>query len=145
MAASGPENRYIQSIHRLLPARVYRMKNHNPYNAGIADCWYSGDHADLWLEYKYLCLPKRPSSIVDLCGGKNPPLTDLQQEWLHNRHLEGRAVGVIIGTPYGGLWYPGTSWRKPLSSAECAKALLTKPALAALITNAVCRPHHPAS
>ena len=28
--SSGPENRFIQSIHRLLGAEVYRLKNHNP-------------------------------------------------------------------------------------------------------------------
>jgi len=135
--SSGPENRFIQSIHRLLPARVYRMKNHNPYNAGVADCWYSGSAGDLWVEYKFLELPKRPTTIVDLCGGPSPALSVLQQEWLRNRHREGRSVGVIVGTRSGGVGRPGISWDKPLSSAELSAEILDKPNLAAIITGAV--------
>lgn len=135
--SSGPENRFIQSLHRLLPVRVYRMKNHNPYNSGIADCWYSGDAGDLWVEYKFVELPSRPSTVV------KTGLTALQGEWLRNRHAEGRSVGVIIGTPQGGVWLPGTAWDKPLSSADCSDALLQRSALASLITDIVCRPTSP--
>ena len=106
--SSGPENRFIQAIHRLLPARVYRMKNHNPYVGGVADCWYSGTAGDLWVEYKLLELPKKPTTIVDLCGGSSPALSALQQEWLRNRHHEGRSVGVIIGTYTGNECNYGT-------------------------------------
>lgn len=141
--SSGPENRFIQSIHRLLPAAVYRMKNHNPYNAGIADCWYSGAAGDLWVEYKFLELPKKPSTIVDLSRGDKPQISLLQQDWLEGRHAEGRAVGVIIGTPRGGLWRPGISWREPLSSAECASALLSKADIASIITGIVHTPQLP--
>ena len=137
--SSGPENNFIRSLHRHLPAGVYRMKNHNPYNSGIADCWYSGDAGDLWVEYKFLVLPKRAATVVDITAGKEPPLTALQQDWLRSRHTEGRRVGVIIGTPQGGLWLPGVSWKKPLSSAECSAAMLSRPALAKLITDSVCR------
>lgn len=141
--SSGPENRFIQSLHRLLPPRVYRMKNHNPYNSGIPDCWYSGDAGDLWVEYKFMQLPKRASSVVDLTAGKTPLLSSLQQQWLRTRHNEGRAVGVIIGTLQGGLWLPGIAWEKPLSSAECSAAMLGKSALASLLADYVCRqnPH----
>ncbi len=138
--SSGPENRFIQSLHRLLPARVYRMKNHNPYVGGVPDCWYSGDAGDLWVEYKFLILPKKPSTIVDLCSNERPMLSALQQEWLRARHNEKRTVGVIIGTPNGGLWRPGISWQVPLSSSECARMLVKKPALADLIQKLVCRP-----
>ena len=89
--SSGPENRFIQSLHRLLPAQVYRMKNHNPYNSGIADCWYSGDAGDLWVEYKYeATLPKTRSVSADLA--------ELQKDWLRKRYeLQGPAgrIGEI--------------------------------------------------
>lgn len=138
--SSGPENTFIRSLHRLLPAGVYRMKNHNPYNSGIADCWYSGNAGDLWVEYKFLVLPKRAATVVDITAGNAPPLTALQQDWLRSRHAEGRGVGVIIGMPQGGLWLPGVSWEKPTSSAECSAAMLSRPALAKLITGLVYRP-----
>ena len=53
--SQGPENAFIASIHRHLPSpeTLYRMKNHNEYNGGIADCWYSGKR-DLWIEYKFI-------------------------------------------------------------------------------------------
>ncbi len=140
MASSGPENRFIQSIHRLLPSRVYRMKNHNPYLGGVADCWYSGAGGDLWVEYKFLTLPARASTIVDLCGGKNPPLSALQQEWLRGRHAEGRRVGAIIGTPDGGIWLPGIAWQVPLPSAEYAARVQTKASIASMITSLVSPP-----
>lgn len=135
--SSGPENRFIQGVHAKLPARVYRMKNHNPYNSGIADCWYSGRRGDLWVEYKFVQIPKRASTIVDISAGESPPLTKLQQEWLKGRHSEGRSVGVIIGTPDGGIWLPGMTFQKPLSAADIRANLMDKQALAAMIAASV--------
>ena len=135
--SSGPENRFIQGVHAKLPARVYRMKNHNPYNSGIADCWYSGKRGDLWVEYKFVQIPKRISTIVDISAGENPPLTKLQQEWLKGRHSEGRSVGVIIGTPDGGIWLPELAFQRPLSVADMRAKLATKQDLAALIAELV--------
>ena len=116
--SSGPENRFIQSLHRFLPAGVYRMKNHNPYLAGVPDCWYSGLAGDLWVEYKFLVPPKKATTPVDPCGGRDPRITPLQQEWLIARHSEGRSVGVIIGCPSGGLWLPGVSWKNTFYAAD---------------------------
>ena len=131
---SGPENRFIQGVHAKLPARVYRMKNHNPYNAGIADCWYSGRRGDLWVEYKFVKIPKRASTIIDLVSGGDPPLSRLQQEWLKARYEEGRSVGVIVGTEDGGIWLPGVMFQRPLSAADIRNALRSKQALADTIT-----------
>lgn len=92
--AKQPEGTFIASVHKHLPEGLYRQKNHNPYNGGIADVWYSGER-DLWVEYKFLVLPKRDTTVIDLVGGKEPSISRLQQEWLHSRHCEGRNVGVI--------------------------------------------------
>ena len=137
--SSGPENRFIRSIHRLLDPQVYRMKNHNAYMGGVTDCWYSGNGGTLWVEYKFLTLPRKSSAIVDLCGGKAPVVSVLQQEWLRGRHEEGRAVGVIIGTPDGGVWLPGVSWEKPRTSTYFKSATLQKEQLAEIIASAVTR------
>lgn len=133
--SSGPENRFIASIHRLLPSGVYAMKNHNPYNAGIADCWYSTVGGDLWVEYKYLELPKRPDTLVDLCSGKNPPITRLQQEWLKARDQEGRSVCVVIGTADGGIWLPGVSWNTPRRADIMRGLIQSKKSIALAIAN----------
>ena len=133
--SSGPENRFIASIHRLLPEAVYRMKNHNPYHGGIADCWYSGNAGDLWVEYKFIQLPKRPGTVIDLCSGNHPTISALQQEWLEGRHKEGRNVGVIIGFGTQGLWLPGLLWQQPMTAEAAQQAALSKKALATQIIN----------
>lgn len=137
--SSGPENRFIQSLHRQLPVGVYRMKNHNPYLAGVPDCWYSGPAGDLWIEYKFVVPPKRPNTLVGVCEGEDPLLSPLQQEWLVQRHSEGRNVGVIIGTPSGGLWLPGTSWKKEFSAADF-HSVQSKAELASIIVHMVGKP-----
>lgn len=102
--SAGPENRFIASIHRLLPPvdEFYRMKNHNEYNSGIADCWYSA-RLDLWIEYKFVVLPKRPETLITIIDGKDPSLSKLQQQWITGRVREGRNVWVVVGCDEGGI------------------------------------------
>lgn len=129
MSSSGPENRFIQSIHRQLAGttKLYMMKNHNQFNAGIADVWYSGLVSDLWVEYKFLELPKRDSTVVDFRDtAKGYSLSALQQLWLRGRHEENRNVGVIVGTPAGGIWLPGLSWDRPFDAAQLRAELRSK-------------------
>lgn len=130
----GPENTFISSVHRHLPVGLYRMKNHNEYNAGIADVWYDGIK-DLWVEYKFIHMPKRPSTVIDLVGGANPPLSALQQKWLSDRHANGRAVAVIVGSDKGGVWFPGVSWSSALTVQEFTSKLRSRKELADLIAS----------
>ena len=125
----GPENNFISSVHKHLPAGLYRMKNHNQYNGGIADVWYSGVR-DLWIEYKFIAVPKRPETRIDLLTGKNPAISYLQQEWLRSRHGEGRSVGVIVGSKDGGIWLPGMAWEQTYTAADFLKHLKSRKELA---------------
>lgn len=106
--SQGPENRFIGSVHRQLPDRPYRMKNHNAYLSGPADVWYSGDAADMWVEYKFtLRLPP----VIDLMDVKKKySLSALQQEWLRGRFEEGRDVRVILGCEDGGVMFMMRTW-----------------------------------
>lgn len=128
----GPENTFIGSVHKHLPADLYRMKNHNEYNGGIADCWYDGER-DLWIEYKFIKVPVRDSTVIDLINGKSPAITDLQQEWLKGRHANGRQVGVIVGSEKGGVWFPGISWDRTYTAAEFRSLLVPRAKLADII------------
>lgn len=128
-----PENTFIASVHRHLPAKLYRIKNHNVFNGGQADCWYSGAEADLWIEYKFIAVPKRDGTLIDIAGGNKPDLSALQQEWLSSRHAEGRSVGVLIGSKTGGVWLPGITWDKPLRADAFTERLLDRKSLAGLI------------
>lgn len=140
---STPENTFIGSVHRWLPPvdKLYRMKNHNVYTGGVADVWYSGPKADLWIEYKFIKVPKRDNTEIDLLGGKNPSISALQQEWLRDRHREGRHVGVLVGSTDGGVWFPGISWDRAYSTHWFRSQLLTRKALADLIVSLVSGPH----
>lgn len=130
--SSKPENTFIASVHRHLPVDLYRMKNHNQYNSGIADVWYSGAK-DLWVEYKFIEVPKRPTTVIDLVSGKNPAISYLQQQWLKDRHAEGRSVGVIVGCKSGGVWFPGITWDTTYTTSEFNERLITRKEVASLI------------
>ena len=134
---SGPENTFRASVHKHLPVDLYRMKNHNQYNGGIADDWYSGTRADLWVEYKFIVVPKLDDTEIDICGGKKPDLSSLQQEWLRGRFREGRQVGVIIGCKEGGVWLPGVSWESSFSALVFRKKILNRAQLAQTILKLV--------
>ncbi len=134
--SKGPENTFIGSVHKHLPAGLYHMKNHNQYNGGIADVWYSGVR-DLWVEYKFIVVPKRPSTIIDLLTGKNPAISYLQQEWLRSRHGEGRSVGVVVGSKGGGVWFPGLAWETPLTVENFSSLLQSRKDLAGTILKVV--------
>jgi hypothetical protein len=125
--AEKPETVFTRSVHRHLPPALYRMKTHNPYLSGPADMWYSGRRADLWVEYKFEVLPKRPTTLVA------PGLSALQVDWLRDRHQEGRNVAVIVGCAEGGVVFRDLEWEKALTLVEFRARLQKRPELAAFI------------
>jgi len=128
----GPENTFIASVHKHLPVDLYRMKNHNEYNGGIADCWYDGER-DLWIEYKFIKVPVRDATVIDLIDGNDPAISILQQTWLKDRHTNGRQVGVIVGSEKGGVWFPGISWERTYTASEFRSLLVPRAKLADII------------
>ena len=131
------ENTFIGSVNKHLPEGVYYMKNNNPYLGGVPDVWYSADLRDMWVEYKFLVIPKRPTTVVDLCAGKDPMLSVLQQEWLTGRYAEGRRVAVCVGCKEGGVWLDGLSWSTPMTTQEFRDRLASRKELAEIITREV--------
>ena len=125
--SKGPENTFIASIHRCLPRSVYTLKNHNQYNGGIPDCWYSGPAGDLWIEYKFIAVPKRDGTAIKI------DLSELQKNWIMSRYSEGRTVGVIVGCKDGGVWMPGITWQVPYTAESFRASTLGRIALAAII------------
>lgn len=119
-----PENTFIGSVHRHLPTDIYHMKNHNQYNGGIPDVWYSGPAGDLWIEYKFIVIPKRPETIIRI------ELSELQKNWLTSRHSEGRRVAVIVGAKEGGVWFDGVDWVHEYSAGDFRKRMNSRNDLA---------------
>lgn len=129
---SGPENTFIAAVHKHLPPmeQLYRMKNNNMYNGGIADCWYSSKF-DLWIEWKFIVVPKRPDTMIDLHAGKKPSMSALQREWLAERAREGRNVWVGIGSKDGGfILRLRAKWESPFPAAWAIAHMRTRKDLA---------------
>lgn len=130
--SSGSETRFIASVQRHLPPpdEFHREKMANPYRGGTADSWYSGSEADLWIEWKFIDVPKRDGTIIDLIGGKKPMISVLQQHWIRNRLLEGREVWTIVGCKEGGVIYKDCGWAAPLTAADFLARVETRPYIA---------------
>jgi len=125
--STKPENQFISGVHKHLDAAVYRMKNNNPYTGGVADCWYSGTKCDLWIEYKFITIPKRPDTVIIL------DLSALQLEWLRNRHNEGRHVEVIAGATEGGVIFSRLDWEEPILAQNFRERIRSRKELAEYI------------
>lgn len=83
-----PETQAIYKIHSFISKEVYHQKMSNPLLAGVPDVWYSGNKADLWVEYKRTDLVTHKAVIPS-------KLSKLQQNWLSKRKAEGRNVACI--------------------------------------------------
>ena len=129
MSTTKPENRFIESVHRHLP-RTYAEKMNNPWRAGTADVWYSGDRGDLWIEYKFIERIPRSAEIL-------PDLTPRQKRWLNNRFDEGRNVAVVLGTPTGGVIYRNKEWMRPLDHVTLAGLIVPRDEIARWIFSQV--------
>lgn len=131
-----PENTFIASVHRHLPVGLYHMKNHNQYNGGIPDVWYSGPAGDLWIEYKFIAVPKRDDTNIII------NLSELQKNWLRSRFSEGRKVAVVVGCKEGGVWFDGVSWDHLYTAKDFRSLMDDRKELALqVVANCVAMPH----
>lgn len=126
--AQKPETRFIQRINRLLPLKIglHYEKMNNPYRRGTADSWYSGDKADLWVEWKFL--PTLPKVIYP-----QKLLHPLQKAWLNGRFREGRNVVVIIGCADGGVVLENEAWNNEIMKQDFLEQLKSATELACFI------------
>lgn len=104
------------------------MKNHNEYVGGVADSWYSGQVGDLWIEYKFIVIPKRPTTLIV------PALSSLQKVWCRDRWREGRDVNVIVGSKEGGFIFDCPyEWEFGCTTETFKELMRTRKQLAAYI------------
>jgi hypothetical protein len=133
--SAKPENAFIDSVHRHMPklevdgpSRPYREKMFNPLRGGTWDVYYSGKKDDAWIEYKFLIIPKRGTTLV------TPTLSDLQKLWGANRAAEGRTTRVIVGCALGGVVYESrTDWEGSMTVDQFRAKLLDRKAVAEYI------------
>lgn len=126
-----PENQFVTGVHEYLPpvTELYRAKMQNPFTAGIWDWWYSGREADLWVEYKFSTLPKRPDTLFV------PNLSPLQRAWGQGRTKEGRELLVVQGFRDGGVLYTKDRphWEDELSAKELKHLMRSRKEIAQYI------------
>ena len=85
------EHGFIKAVHRHLSPEVYRWKIHDTYTGGVPDAFYMGPAGSLFVEYKYVKLPKRNTTVVTFS------LSKLQVSWLTRAQMCGQLVAVIVG------------------------------------------------
>ena len=125
-----PETQFASSVHAHLPPvsrGCYRMKNNNDFIGGIPDYWYSGESGDVWVEYKFIVVPKMPDTMI------KPNLSSLQLAWCRDRYQEGRDICVVVGCAAGGVWMSHLEWEKPISTAAFKKRIESRKVLAQII------------
>lgn len=140
--AAKPETTFYTSVHKHLPplSQLHREKMANPYRGGTFDHWYDGTR-DLWVEWKFIELPKRPGTVIDLVTPRGKkmesPLSALQQQWGRDRWNNGRDVWVIVGCALGGVVYDRGDWHLPLTTSQFTARLLSRKEIAAKIAQHV--------
>lgn len=90
------ETTFYRSVHAHLPPGLYHEKQANPYRGGQPDVYYEA-RTMFWVEYKFVILPARPTTLVSV------DLSALQLEWLCRNHANGHAPLVIVGSKEGGV------------------------------------------
>jgi hypothetical protein len=121
-----PENQFVSGVHGYLPpeADFPRWKTNNPYVAGIWDWYYAGDVDELWIEYKFIVVPKRPDTMV------LPALTPLQIHFGRALHRCNRNIAVVVGCAKGAVTYRDLSWERPITASEFTKRVIPRADLA---------------
>jgi len=115
------ESNYITAIHKLIPLELEKWKINDSYTSGVADTYYSGDKADIWIEYKLV--RNNPNKYT-------PKLSPLQKAWLARQYARGRKVAVIVGVKGGrGIIIEDLNWEKQCDMTQT----LTKREIAAWI------------
>lgn len=127
------EHSYVRSIHRSLATKhpsIYAWKINDNYQGGVADAYYSGS-SDHWVEYKYIKLPKRADTVLNL------GLSQLQLLWLAARHRQGRKVAVIVGSDQGSLILENLEWETRISREDfCIRSVDKAKVLAYIVDTA---------
>ena len=103
------EHGFVKSITRKLPKEIYVWKIQAMMNNGLPDLYFSGIAGDLWLEVKFIKLPKRDTTLI------KPGLSELQLNWLTKRYKEGRSVALLIGSDEGCYVQQHPSFDKPIN------------------------------
>tara|TARA_X000001036_G_C20683682_1_gene806775 strand:+ start:27 stop:431 length:405 start_codon:yes stop_codon:yes gene_type:complete len=85
------EHSFIKSVHRTLPSEIFKWKIHDTFTGGVPDAFYCGPAGSLFIEYKFIKLPKKPSTKIKL------NLSKLQLALLERMSSFNQNVAVVVG------------------------------------------------
>ena len=129
--AAKPENNFIASVHKHLVRQVYSEKMYNPLRGGTPDVYYEGGR-HLWVEYKFIVLPKRPTTPV------RAKLSELQKLWLRRCYDSTGRASVIVGCKAGGVVLrTPEEWEKELTTAAFSERVQRRDEIARYIERVV--------
>jgi hypothetical protein len=86
----------------------------------VPDALYAGPSGILFVEYKWVNLPKRDTTNINL------GLSALQINWLNRFHLYGHSVIVAVGTAYGVLALSDKCWMNSFNNSQVKDLSVTK-------------------
>lgn len=122
------EHGYIKAVHRHVPHPTYSWKINDAFAGGIADAFYCDSGGVLFVEYKYEPkIPKRPDTYLI------PKLSPLQTNWLRDRYHQNIPIGVILGTPIGGVFFTGLSWEVGIPKSTLEEVALSTEVIGRII------------
>lgn len=115
------EHGFVRSVHRQLSPDIFVWKINDTYAGGVPDAFYAGPARCLFVEYKYIKLPKRPTTLV------RTGLSEQQKLWLNRMLNLGKPVAVVLGSNEGNIILTNSQWSNSLT-ADCfrQKAVSTK-------------------
>ena len=110
------ENTFIKRINKYVVS--YKEKTNNPYRGGTPDVYYE-DKKHLWIEYKFVVVPKRKQTLVKI------NLSELQKLWLKRCHENTGRARVIVGCKSGGaVFETPQEWDSSISAEDFAKRVV---------------------
>lgn len=113
------ETSFIKSIHNKLPKDIYKWKIRDTYTSGIPDAMYAGPAGFLFIEYKYIKIPKRSNTEVQT------GLSELQKAWLTRMASYNLLVFVVIGSDLNHVILKN-NWHRKLLGTHFINGLTTQ-------------------
>lgn len=113
------EHGFVRSVHRQLSPDIFVWKINDTYAGGVPDAFYAGPACCLFVEYKYVKLPKRSNTLV------KTTLSEQQKLWINRMHSLSHAVAVVIGSDKGCVVLQDKAWNSPLTLADFLPACIS--------------------
>ena len=103
------EHGFVRSVHRQLSPDIFVWKINDKYAGGVPDAFYAGPARCLFIEYKYVKLPKRDTTLV------KTSLSEQQKLWLDRMSGMDKHVALVIGSVLGNIIID-KNWDYPVTS-----------------------------